>query len=167
MRDNSQPRHCSCQSSNHSLQQVDLDSRWISLSHQLNATGFQTWLRCVCCSDFRITSNCSCLMPYQPRSFAIEKWCDKRLSFSYFYFYALYVCIFMLAILLLVVDTKSRHMAQVWPKCFYATSVAMAAKAVQNMAAVNCAPGQLLLGSQYLLGTLALMEKRPKKPYAS
>lgn len=67
-----------------------------------------------------------------------------------------YVCIFMLAILLPVVNTKSRRMAQVWPKCFYATSAAMAAKAAQNIAAVNCAPGQLLLGSQYLLGTLAL-----------
>lgn len=62
----------------------------------------------------------------------------------------------MLAILLPVVNTKSRRMAQVWPKCFYATSAAMAAKAAQNIAAVNCAPGQLLLGSQYLLGTLAL-----------
>lgn len=62
----------------------------------------------------------------------------------------------MLAMLLPVVNTKSRRMAQVWPKCFYATSVAMAAKAAQNIAALNCAPGQLLLGSQYLLGTLAL-----------
>lgn len=75
-----------------------------------------------------------------------------------------YVCIFMLAILLPVVNTKSRRMAQVWPKCFYATSVAMAAKAAQNIAALNCAPGQLLLGSQYLLGTLALRSDGKKKP---
>lgn len=99
-------------------------------------------------------------MPHQPRRsrhFVIEKLCNERLSFGYFHFYALYVCIFRIAILLPVVNTKSRRMAQVWPKCFYATSVAMAAKAVQNIATVNCAPGQLLLGSQYLLGTLALI----------
>ena len=76
-----------------------------------------------------------------------------------------YVCIFMLAILLPVVNTKSRRMAQVWPKCFYATSVAMAAKAAQNIAALNCAPGQLLLEVNIFLAPSpsGVMGKKTKK----